>query len=130
MSKFFKKDEESSSEDESSEEEQKTAAQKQAPKAQKKYFGGSEDEGDDEQRVIKSTTEKRTQALKQVFEKMKNHIKIDDFTQLQTDFDDMQSEIEKCAGQVFATDKLQTLPGWVLKGFVALEDCINDISAA
>jgi len=36
--------------------------------------------------------------------------------------------MEKCVGIVFATDKFQTLPSWVLKAFIALEDCVNEIT--
>ena len=32
-------------------------------------------------------------------------MKINDFQQLQTDFDEIQIELEKCIGQIFATDK-------------------------
>ena len=60
---------------------------------------------------------------------MKNHIKINDFQQLQIDFDEIQAELEKCIGQIFATDKFQTLPNWVLKGLISMDDCINDVTA-
>jgi len=43
--------------------------------------------------------------LQNVFDKMKNHIKISDFSSLQEDFEKIQDELEKCAGNVFATDK-------------------------
>jgi hypothetical protein len=36
--------------------------------------------------------------------------------------------MEKCIGSVIATDKLQTLPVWVLKDFLEINDCINDIT--
>jgi len=31
---------------------------------------------------------------------------------------------------VFGKDKYTTLPGWVLKNIMALEDCVNDITPA
>jgi hypothetical protein len=61
---------------------------------------------------------------------MRNHIKIADFNQLQEDFEEITVELEKCIGTVIATDKVHTLPGWVLKNFVALEDCVNEVTAA
>jgi hypothetical protein len=63
-----------------------------------------------------------------VFEKMKNHIKINDFTKLQADFEEIAVEMSKCVGFCFAEDKLQTLPDWVLKNFIALEDCVLDVT--
>ena len=78
---------------------------------------------------MKSVADKRTEALKAVYEKMKNHIKIQDFNQLQADFDLVQDEITKCVGTTFATDKYQTLPAWVLKGIAALEDTVNEVTA-
>lgn len=59
---------------------------------------------------------------------MVNHSKINDFTALFNDFEEIQSEMDKCVGSVFATDKLQTLPPWVLKHLMILDDCINEIT--
>ena len=36
--------------------------------------------------------------------------------------------MEKCIGFAFATDKHQTLPSWVLKNLVVLEDCVLEIT--
>lgn len=36
--------------------------------------------------------------------------------------------MDKCVGSVFATDKYQTLPAWVLKNLLEINDCINDIT--
>lgn len=52
-----------------------------------------------------------------------------DFSSLQTDFEEAQAEIGRCVGTLFAKDKYQTLPGWVLKELVALEDCVNEVTA-
>lgn len=88
MSKFFakKNEQSSSSEDESAEEDVKTiqkVAGVGAKDTKKKFYGGDSDESEDgAHRVVKKTTDKRTDALKLVFEKMKNHIKIADFTTL------------------------------------------------
>lgn len=108
MSKFFskKKDDSSSSEDESSSEDDKKPAAKKTVKQAKKFYGGdSDDDSEEEREVVKSVADKRTEALKSVYEKMKNHIKIQDFNQLQADFDMIQDEITKCVGSTFATDK-------------------------
>ena len=36
--------------------------------------------------------------------------------------------MKKCAEVAFATDKYQTLPGWVLKEFCALDDAVNEVT--
>mmetsp|Transcript_30561 Transcript_30561/g.46857 ORF Transcript_30561/g.46857 Transcript_30561/m.46857 type:complete len:903 (+) Transcript_30561:26-2734(+) len=134
MSKFFKKDE-SSSEDESSEEEAPQVASKAPTKggpkagAGKKFYNSDDSESDTE-RVVVSGADKKIDGLKELFQKMNNHIKIGDFNSLQTDFDDYQAELNRCIGVIFAKDKLTTLPGWVLKPLMDLEDCINDVTPA
>ena len=108
MSKFFgvKGDSSSSSSESDSDNEKNKQAQKQKGKTKKFYGGDSDDNDDEEQRVIVKKTDKLHQALLGVFDKMKNHINIGDFSALQVDFDDIQTEIQKCiATSVFATDK-------------------------
>jgi translation initiation factor 3 subunit C len=127
MSKFFaKKEDGSSSSEEESSEEEKVVAKKVG--AKKKVFGDSSDEQEEEQRVVVSTADKRTLNLKDIFEKTKNHIKICDFVTLENDFTEIQNELEKCIGSVFATDKFQTLPPWVLKNLMALDDCVQEVT--
>ena len=46
---------------------------------------------------------------------MNNHIGNKDWNTLVSDIENTISEINTCAGKVFATDKFQTLPPWVLK---------------
>ena len=108
MSKFFSKakNDASSSEESSSESEQDTkqTSKTAAPTKAKKFYN-SDDESEEEERKVIATSDKRTAALQDIFDKMKNHIKIDDFVSLQTDFDNIQTEMEKCVGTVFATDK-------------------------
>jgi len=126
MSKFFSKNEDTSSSEDSSEEE--AAPQKQVKAVNKKFY--NEDYEEEEQaRTVTKTTDKRAAALLGVFDKMKNHIKISDFTSLQGDFEEVQEEISKCiASFAFASDKLQTLPSWVIKGLITFEDSILDVT--
>ena len=87
-------------------------------------------DSDEGPRVVKKTTDKRTEALTAVFEKMKNHTKNGDFVSLQNiDLEAIQKEIQACIdNKVFGTDKLQTLPGWVLKNLMLFEDCIIEVT--
>ena len=65
--------------------------------AKKKHYGDSSEE-EDEKRVVVSTADKRTENLKEVFDKMKNHVKISDFVALETDFNAIDNEMGKCIG--------------------------------
>lgn len=72
--------------------------------------------------------EKRTETLEKIFKQTKAHTKNNDFGSLLTDFEQIQEEMDKCVGSVFATDKFQTLPIWVLKNLLEINDCVNDIT--
>jgi len=73
----------------------------------KQFYNDDSDYSEEEEtRVVKTTSDKRTEMLQNVFDKMKNHIKISDFSSLQEDFEDIQVELDKCVGVVLATDKL------------------------
>ena len=131
MSKFFSKakDDDTSSSGSSSSDEEETKQTKKVETKKKNIIGVDSDaESEEEERKVVAGADKSTNALTDVFDKMKNHIKIDDFVSLQTDFEEIVVEMQKCVGSVFATDKFQTLPPWVLKQFVALEDCINEVT--
>ena len=56
-------------------------------------------------------------------------MKNNDFGALCDDFDAIGTEMEKSVGSAFATDKFTTLPPWVLKNLVALEDCLLGVTA-
>lgn len=43
-------------------------------------MGDSDESSEEEERVVKTTAQKREDILKDVFVKMKNHIKVNDFT--------------------------------------------------
>jgi len=108
MSKFFSKakDDDSSSSGSSSSDEEETKQTKKVETKKKKFYGDDSDaESDEEERKVVAGADKRTNALQDVFDKMKNHIKIDDFVSLQEDFEKISVEMEKCVGSVFATDK-------------------------
>lgn len=104
MSKFFGKKGDTSSSSSESDSEEETKKPQQISKAKKFY--DSDDEGEAEQRTIVKKTDKLTAVLHGVFDKMKNHIKINDFTALQNDFEEVQSEIKKSIdNSAFGTDK-------------------------
>lgn len=127
MSFFAKKEDHSSSSssEESSDSEKETQKAGTQNKATKKpFYAGSDQSDEEEDRVVVAKSEKRETALKGIFDTMANHIKIRDFGALGQDFDAVIAELAKCVGSVFATDKFTTLPPWVLKNLVALDDCV------
>jgi hypothetical protein len=107
MSKFFSKakDDDSSSSGSSSSDEEEAKQTKKVETKKKKFYGDDSDESDEEERKVVQGADKRTNALQDIFDKMKNHIKIDDFVSLQGDFEEISVEMLKCVGSVFATDK-------------------------
>ena len=134
MSKFIRskdQDSSSSSSEESVDEDQKKQHQQHAQKAKnKKFYGDDDDVSDEEQKTaVKSGIEKKTENITAIFAKTKNHTKISDFMSLQNDLDEIITEMGKCIGVAFATDNYNTLPRWVLKELINIEDCVLDVTA-
>ena len=65
-----------------------------------KYMMGSDDE-EEEERTIKSGITKRAEALDKVLEETRKHANISDFNSLDNDFSKLESEIKKCADELF-----------------------------
>jgi uncharacterized circularly permuted ATP-grasp superfamily protein len=61
---------------------------------------GSDDE-EEEERTIKSGTTKRAEALDKVLEEIRKHANILDFNALDNDLSKLESEIKKCADELF-----------------------------
>jgi len=66
------------------------------------------------------------EALEKILDDTTKHAKISDFNQLDDDFEKLKNEVAKQS----ATFTGETLPKRVLKVFMMVEDCINDVSAA
>jgi len=135
MSKFFQKGaQESSSEDDSSDNDNqndanKDQAQNKAGGKGKANFRGDSETSEEEERVVVSKAQKMTEALDDAFETMVKHTYNNDFNALNDDFDTIKMEIEKCiAAKVFATDRLSTLPTFVLKHLMIYEDCVLEVT--
>jgi len=146
MSKWFTsaRDLSDSESSESSDEEKKVApvaaAKKPAPTApvgaQKSKFTKAYDESsesEEETRVVKTGQDKKREALTQMLADLKNHLKINDFGSLLTDFEKLSEEVDKSlAGNVALIDieKGDILPNVVIRAFVKIEDAINETQQA
>ncbi len=86
-------------------------------------------ESEEEERVVKSGQDKKREALNQIFSDIKNHIKINDFGSLLTDFERLSDEIDKSlqgAGGIVEIEAGDVLPVSVVRALVKIEDCINE----
>lgn len=146
MSKWFAKAQDLSDSDssESSEEETQkkptvaaSGASKKAPvgvsatsqATRQKFMKNFEDssESEEEQRVVKTGSDKKKEALNAMFAEIKNHLKINDFGALMTDFERLSEEIERSVnGAGGAIDLLagDVLPNNVIRQFAKIEDAI------
>lgn len=104
-----------------------TTASQQRSKFMKNF--GDSSESEEEQRVVKTGQDKKREALSSLFAEIKNHIKINDFGSLLTDFERLSEEVDKSvqgAGGVVEIEAGEVLPLSVIRAFVKIEDCINE----
>lgn len=138
MSKFFAKASEmsesessSGSEDEVSTQPQKEVVKKTVAAPKKSYYKGYEEssESEEENRVVKSQKDKRLEQVDNIIKDTKNHVKINDFSSLQTDFDKLTEEIVRSAHLVFEEGKDGILPTYIVRTLVHIEDAINNVTS-
>lgn len=84
------------------------------------------DQSEEEERTIKSGAVKRMEAMAKIIDDTKKHANISDFNMLDTDFEKLKLEIVK-QKDLFKNEKL---PNRVLKVFMSVEDCINNVTGA
>ena len=137
MSKFFAKaselsesESESSSEDERPVQQAKEAVKKPVAPVKKTYMRNFEDseESEEEQRVVKTQKDKRLESMNAILKDLNNHIKINDFGALQTDFDKVTEEITRSSHMIFEGQKDEILPTYLVRTFAKIEDAINEVT--
>ena len=82
---------------------------------------------------MKTGQDKRKDAIDSLFSDLKNHLKINDFGSILTDFERISEEVEKSvsgAGGVFEIAANEVLPITVIRAYVKIEDCINETTQA
>lgn len=77
---------------------------------------------------MKSQKTKQLEALSNIQKDLKNHLKINDFSSLLTDFDNLTEEIVRSSNMIFEDKKDDILPHYILKNFMEIEDAINEIT--
>jgi hypothetical protein len=58
---------------------------------------------------------------------LKNHININDFGAVQADFDRITEEITR-TGSTILQGKDEILPNFILRAYLSIDDCINDVT--
>ncbi|EGZ15891.1 hypothetical protein PHYSODRAFT_561619 [Phytophthora sojae] len=91
-------------------------SQQQAARAASRWAVQSDSESDEEVRVVKSAKDKALENMERNCAGIKNHMKINDWTQIQTEFDELVKQLER------AKKTLNTLPTFYVRTMVALED--------
>jgi hypothetical protein len=97
-----------------------------------KNFGDSS-ESEEEQRVVKTGQDKKREALNLLFSDLKNHLKINDFGMIMTDFERLTEEIQRALDGIGNTVEMEPgdkLPNAVLRAFIKIEDAINETNQA
>ncbi|KAG6976765.1 hypothetical protein JG688_00001034 [Phytophthora aleatoria] len=95
-------------------------SQQQAARAASRWAVQSDSDSDEEVRVVKSAKDKTLENMERNCMSLKNHMKINDWTQIQTEFDELAKQLER------AKKTISTLPVFYLRTMVALEDFLAE----
>ncbi|KAG3119622.1 Eukaryotic translation initiation factor 3 subunit C [Phytophthora idaei] len=95
-------------------------SQQQAARAASRWAVQSDSDSDEEVRVVKSAKDKALENMERNCMSLKNHMKINDWTQIQTEFDELAKQLER------AKKTISTLPVFYLRTMVALEDFLAE----
>ncbi|POM65596.1 Eukaryotic translation initiation factor 3 subunit C, partial [Phytophthora palmivora] len=95
-------------------------SQQQAARAASRWAVQSDSDSDEEVRVVKSAKDKALENMERNCSAIKNHMKINDWTQIQTEFDELAKQLER------AKKSMTTLPTFYLRTMVALEDFLAE----
>ncbi|KAM7266057.1 hypothetical protein ACFE04_003740 [Oxalis oulophora] len=132
MSKFFAQggsDTEEDSDYESEIEDNEVEVNVQADGKKHKYLedgGGSDsDDSDGQKRVVRSTKDKRFDEMSSTVDQLKNAMKINDWVNLQENFDKINKQLEK----VMRAADTEKVPSLYIKALVMLEDFLNQAMA-
>eukprot|EP01027_Heterolobosea_sp_BB2_P003508 GEZU01005314.1.p1 GENE.GEZU01005314.1~~GEZU01005314.1.p1 ORF type:complete len:952 (-),score=400.13 GEZU01005314.1:3202-6057(-) len=95
-----------------------------ASKFTKSFMDDSDDESsEDEKRVVKSAKDKRMDELNKVINDLRNHLKINDWKSVATDFD----ELNKALANLMKLKEVTAVPKEYIKTLVAVEDAYNEL---
>ncbi|KAG7393964.1 Translation initiation factor 3 subunit c [Phytophthora pseudosyringae] len=95
-------------------------SQQQAARAASRWAVQSDSDSEEEVRVVKSAKDKALEHMERNCSSIKNHMKINDWTQIQSEFDELSKQLER------AKKNLTALPVFYLRTMVALEDFLAE----
>ncbi|KAL3671616.1 hypothetical protein V7S43_003529 [Phytophthora oleae] len=95
-------------------------SQQQAARAASRWAVQSDSDSDEEVRVVKSAKDKALENMERNCVTIKNHMKINDWTQIQTEFDELAKQLDR------AKKTITALPVFYLRTMVALEDFLAE----
>jgi translation initiation factor 3 subunit C len=92
-------------------------------------------ESEEDIRTIKTQKDKKLETINAIIKDINNHIKINDFSSLMTDFEryteELQKDFDNNAGIIYnKNDKEGVLPIQYLRILVKIEDAMNDVTQA
>ncbi|CEG44851.1 eukaryotic translation initiation factor 3 subunit c-like [Plasmopara halstedii] len=95
-------------------------SQQQAARAASRWAVQSDSDSDEEVRVVKSAKDKALESIERNCTGIKNHMKINDWSQIQSEFDELTKQLER------AKKSMTTLPIFYLRTMMALEDFLME----
>jgi len=115
-----------SSDSDKSEDENSTSSDESGPVTNKpgasRWAVESDSDSEDEVRVVKSAKEKAWDSMKETVAKIKNHMKINDWNGIQTNFEDVNKQIEKAKTLLVADGP----PPFYIRLLAELEDFLAE----
>lgn len=95
-----------------------------------KGYDDEQSDGEEKQRVVKTAKDKKLETLNNVMKDVANHLKINDFTSLMSDFEKFTEELQRDQdtnqGLIYPKGADGVLPLAYLRVLVKIEDAIND----
>ncbi|KAH7474605.1 hypothetical protein PRIC1_013268 [Phytophthora ramorum] len=95
-------------------------SQQQQARAASRWAVQSDSDSDEEVRVVKSAKDKALENMERNCAAIRNHMKINDWTQIQSEFDELCKQLER------AKKTISGLPAFYLRAMVALEDFLSE----
>ena len=78
---------------------------------------------------MKTTKDKKLDAMKAIIKDLKNHIKINDFGSIMEDFDKFTEEIHRSGNMIFEGGNEDILPLYITRTFAHIENSINNLTS-
>ncbi len=135
MSNLFARQSDSSGSESGSEAEQESKQNQQQEDKEKdekkkimKAFDSSDD-SEGEQRVVRTQKDKRQEVFDKITAGLKNHLNINDFSQIIEDFEKYAEEIKNSSHLLFAGAVDGVLPLYIIRTFAHIDKALNEVTS-